>query len=105
MATKTYRSIVAKINKHLTDNSLIYTDHNRWYIGITDDIERRKREHTQKHGDLKCFASYYAYTKDIACSIETYFTKKGTLNALGSRGATDNSRYVYIFKAKPTIID
>ena len=103
--SKTYRSIVAKINKHVNDNSIVYTDHSRWYIGITRDVERRKHEHEKKFGDLKCFKSFYAYNKEIACSIETYFTNKGTLNKIGSRGATDESKFVYIFKARPTALD
>ena len=104
--TKTYRSIVARINAHMRENSIIAVDCSRWYVGISNDPTRRNDEHTRNFGEKICFfKSFYAHTKEIASQIEDYFANKGTINATGSRGAKDDSRWVYVFKAKPTVID
>lgn len=106
MKTKTYKSIVGKINAHIKKNSTIVADNSRWYVGISNDAKRRNAEHTRKFGDKICyFKSFYAYSKEIASQIEDYYAKKGTINAPGSRGATEESKWVYVFKAKPTLID
>lgn len=103
--SKTYRSVVAKINAHIRKNSFIYADNSRWYVGITNDIKRRKAEHLTENPFLSCFASYYAGSMKIAAEIEAHFTQKGTLNASGSRGATKESKWVYVYKDAPTVLD
>ena len=106
MKTKTYKSIVAKINAHIKANSVVAADYSRWYAGISNDPLRRNDEHTRTFGDQICyFKSFNARTKEIASQIEDHFASKGTINAPGSRGANDNSKWVYVFKAKPTMID
>lgn len=97
--TKTYRSIVAKINRHIKENSWANTPLSRWYVGITNDPCRRQSEHQREFGlDILYYAVFYAYSKKIASQVEDYFSKKGTSNAPGSRGATDDSRWVYVYK-------
>ncbi|MDR3046056.1 MAG: hypothetical protein LBU51_00380 [Bacteroidales bacterium] len=98
MKTKTYRSIVAKINNHIRDNSYIQGTHYRWYVGITGDVDRRKVEHLTEEPDMRHFKAYYAYSAKIASEIEDYFAKKGTANKVGSRGANENSKLVYVYK-------
>jgi hypothetical protein len=97
MKSKTYKSIVAKINLHIKENSYLQGNNHRWYVGITNDVKRRKAEHEARE-TIHHFASYYAYTAKIASEIEDYFSRKGTANNVGSRGANENSRWVYVFK-------
>ena len=104
--SKTYKSIVAKINAHMKLHSYLCVDAERWYVGISNSPVRRNGEHTRKFGeDIKFFKSFYAYSMKIASQVEDYFSKKGTINACGSRGATEDSKWVYVFKANPTVLD
>ena len=97
--SKTYRSLVAKINRHIADNSWANTPLKRWYVGISNHPNRRKSEHQRVYGmDIRNYTVFYAYTKRIASQVEDYFSKKGTSNAIGSRGATEESRWVYVYK-------
>ena len=41
---------------------------------------------------------FYAFTKKTASQVEDFFANKGTANATGSRGATEDSRWVYVYK-------
>lgn len=97
--SKTYRSLVARINRYIKENSWTNTPLSRWYVGITNDPSRRKSEHQAKFGlDIRDYAVFYAYSKKIASQVEDYFSKKGTSNAAGSRGANDDSRWVYVYR-------
>ncbi len=103
--TKTERRVVRAINKHIESNSFIEPNYKRWYIGITNKIDRRAKEHEKTYGKLHYFQSYYACSKRISVAIETYISKKGTANAIGSRGAKNTSKWVYVFKSEPTKLD
>lgn len=97
--SKTYRSIVTKINRHIKEHSWANTPLSRWYVGISNNPNRRMSEHQQEYGmDIRNYVVYYAYTKKIASQVEDYFSKKGTSNATGPRGATEDSRWVYVYK-------
>lgn len=97
--TKTYRSIVAKINRHIDSHSLGWPDYRKWYVGITNNPRRRRSEHDAEYGfGIRHYAVFYAYTKKTASQVEDFFSRKGTANAAGSRGATDDSRWVYVYK-------
>jgi hypothetical protein len=72
-----------------------------WYVGITNDIDRRKAEHKINTLELKFWKTFDAETMDYANEIESYFSKKGTINRPSKNGANKFSRYVYVFR-KPT---
>lgn len=98
--SKTYRSLVARINRHIDRHSLLVPDYSKWYVGITNNPRRRYSEHSKEFGfGIQNYAVFYAYTKKTASQVEDFFSKKGTANAPGSRGATDESRWVYVYKA------
>ena len=97
--SKTYRSIVAKINQHIEENSVFISDTAIWYVGITNNPMRREAEHKRAYGfNVRYYAVFYAHTKKIASQVEDYFAKKGTTNFPGSSGAVEDSRWVYVFK-------
>lgn len=61
-----------------------------WTIGITDDPNRRKRE----HGNPARWYHWYAVTETSARRVEGYFLEKG-MN--GAPGGGTHPNYVYIF--------
>ncbi len=100
-----FEIIVKKIEEHFENNSTFYVDEIRWYIGITNDVERRKKEHQKKYPQMKFFRSFNARTMNISSQIEKHITQKGTANKAWKGGANENSKWVYVFKSKPTILD
>lgn len=61
-----------------------------WTIGITDDPNRRRREHSNPAR----WHQWYAVTETSARKVEDYFLGKGMRGAPGG-GISPN--YVYIF--------
>jgi len=75
---------------------------NRWYVGITNNEQRRKIEHQSNYGSLKYWKCIKANNVNEANQVEEYFSLiKGTSNLPFRNGAAKNSSWVYIFK-KPT---
>ena len=61
-----------------------------WTIGITDDPERRKKE----HNNPVPWYHWRADTEAIARRVEKYFLDKGMK---GAGGGGESPNYVYIF--------
>jgi len=61
-----------------------------WTIGVTDDPERRKRE----HGNPSVWYQWDADSEQVARNVEAYFVEKGMKGDTGGVGGAD---YVYIF--------
>ena len=98
--TKTYRSLVARINRHIKENSWANTPMNRWYVGVIDKPLRKKSEYQQELGmDIRNYVILYAYSKRIASQVEDYFLKKGLSKASSLYGNLENCRWVYIYKS------
>ena len=98
--TKTYRSLVAKINLHIKENSWANTPMNRWYVGIIDKPLRKMSEYQQELGmDIRNYVIFYAYSKRIASQVEANFLKKGLSKASGLYVNSENCRWVYIYKS------
>jgi hypothetical protein len=68
--------------------------YNLWYIGITDDPERRKAEHDAAGDNTKHWKCWKADTEAIARNVEKYFIDKGMK---GGTGGGEHPTYVYIF--------
>ena len=65
-----------------------------WTIGITNDLERRKKEHIRDGENVKFWKSWKANTENIARIVETHFIKLGMD---GASGGGVNPDKVYIF--------
>jgi len=65
-----------------------------WYIGITNDPKRRRKEHEEENKNTKAWRDWKADTEAIARSVESYFKKKGMD---GGTGGGENPTFVYIF--------
>lgn len=61
--SKTYRSIVAKINRHISEHSLLNPDYSKWYVGVTNSPKRRRMEHDAEFGfGIQYYNVFYAFT-------------------------------------------
>ena len=80
--------IIQKIEDRV--NSAKRKDYTIWTVGITDDLERRKKE----HGNPKYWEDWEADTEEITRSVEKHFLAKGMK---GDDGGGKTPNYVYIF--------
>ncbi len=76
-------AIKAAIEKSVTDYSV-------WTIGVTDDLDRRKKD----HGNPYVWHHWDADSEQVARNVEAYFLEKGMKGAKGGGGGAN---YVYIF--------
>ena len=65
-----------------------------WTIGITNSLERRKKEHEYNNKNVTHWRGWPADTEDIARTVENHFLKYGMK---GGDGGGTNPTYVYIF--------
>lgn len=98
---KDFQTIIDEINAHLSKSGRrFYSD---FYIGITDDIERRMfTEHNVKK-EKSWWIYRTAINTDIARKIEKYFLEKGMRGDNG--GGNDSSNIVYCYAVSPTTIE
>ena len=68
-----------------------------WTIGITNDPERRKKEHTQDGKDTKYWEMWKADSKNVAETVESHFIDKGMKGGSGGNVDGVQTVYVYIF--------
>ena len=107
LKTKTAKKIIKEIESHIFQNSTFYVVYDNWYCGITNNPISRQNAHKSKNGKTTfLWESYNARSVNIALAIETYFHSKGMLNT-DDKGGYDkeNSKYVYVYKKHPTILD
>ena len=87
----TKNSIISDFEKYVgTDN---YSD---WYVGITNDINRRLYDEHQVDKKQDKWIHSPADSKDIAQEVEEYFLDKGMDGDTG--GGYKNTTHVYAFK-------
>ncbi len=83
---------MSKLIIMLDIETIVGYKYSSWYIGVTDNLERRKDE----HGDPPNWDEWVADSEDDARSIERHFVDKG-MN--GDTGGGKNPDKVYIFKS------
>ena len=89
MATK--EKIIADIKSHLQT-----TNYSGFYIGITNDVERRLFGEHNVSKQKDCWIYRKADSKPIAQDVEEYFLDKGMQGDTG--GGNDDSTYVYCYR-------
>ncbi len=95
MARKKY--IIRQIKRYVNQYSLLWTDHSNWYVGITNQVPRRKASHQRRLGqDLEIFASWKARSAREAADIEKRFLNQGMKGSGG--GWVKDSKFVYVYK-------
>lgn len=105
--SKTAQSILKELNDWLLEKSLFYTDHERWYIGITDNPDRRYKEHLRNsrinNFSVKHFKYWHAKTFKIARAIESHGHSIGMLDTDLLGNANENSVFIYVYKKIPLL--
>ena len=90
---------MAKINRHIANNSWSNTPLKRWCVGTNDNPNRRESEYYGVYGThIRNYAVFYAYSKKIASQVENYFASKGITRVVDLRSASGNARWVYVYK-------
>ena len=89
MSKKSY--IKSAIKKFVNENSFLVTIYSNWYVGITNNPDRRDSE----HGKRSVWKYWKADSVNDARSIEKYFLDKGML---GGTGGGTKPIYIYIYK-------
>ena len=89
-----YTQMIMAIENHINnaDGGDSYSD---WYVGITDNPERRFQEHGVtgiNHG-----VGFPAVNNSIAREVENYFLKSRGCQGAGG-GGDEDSVYVYAYK-------
>jgi len=96
MASKS--EIIREIENVMVDGS-----EGDWYIGITDNTERRKGEHEKDGNDIGHWKDWNPESEEDARDIEKFFLNKGCSNCSksnslkGGTGGGGNANYVYIY--------
>jgi len=92
-------AIKAQFTKHIKESMGSEKPRlNNWYVGITNDTNRRKAQHKSEKGVIKYWKSIDAGSLKEANEVERYFSEKGTSNLPTINGAKASSKFAYIFK-------
>ena len=97
MARKSY--IRGAIRTFVEKNSVLFVQWPNWYVGITNNINKRLGQHQSKLGrQLQVFNYWEAEHVDHAVDLEKEFLEMGMKGAGG--GWAQNSFYIYVYKLK-----
>ena len=95
------QDIADAINKKVKDTNIknkpnlpLSEKYRYWTIGITNDLDRRKKEHISDGKNISHWRGWPADTEEIARVVEKYFLDRG-MN--GGEGGGINPDRVYIF--------
>lgn len=95
----TFYEIRANLSKYFFQGR---DDYNKWYVGITNDIDSRVHGDHNVPREVDSFYSAQADSNEIARQIESYFIERGMGGGTG--GGDSNSKYVYAYhKTSSTI--
>ncbi len=105
-SSRKVRKVRREIFRWVRKNSFMYTNHTRWYVGITNNGPRRKREHEAKN-KRKCkhWKVWDLESVKHSLALETELHDLGMLDKDSKGGYNNKSTYIYVYKKKPTIID
>lgn len=98
---KSKKEIINDIDNHMQMSGKRY--YSDFYIGITNDIERRLFTEHNVNKETMWWIYRTANSKAVAQEIEGYYLKKGMKGDTG--GGTDDSRIVYCYAVGPTTYD
>ena len=91
-----YNTLINSLYSFMNENGRYYSE---FYVGITNDIERRLfNEHNVDNG----YIYDEAYSDDVARKVEQYFLDKGCKGDTG--GGSEDSTYVYSYKITRTTV-
>lgn len=86
--------IVGKIGIKGKTNPTLTEKYPYWYIGVTDDAERRRQEHANEGQDMTHWHTWPADSVTVARRVERYFQDLGMDGDVGG-GTNPNLVYIY----------
>lgn len=89
----TENEIKTEIKEHINKES---SNYNKWYVGITNNVERRLFREHQVSKENGWWIYRTATSSDIARSIEKYFLDLGLDG--GGGGGDESAKMVYAYK-------
>ncbi len=96
-----YNNIIERIDEHLKNSGRRY--YSDFYIGITNDPERRLFDEHNVKKDYMWWIYSKADNIEIARKVEKHYLDKGMRG--GDGGGDDTSVYVYCYTVSPTTIE
>jgi hypothetical protein len=88
---------ISQVQRFVRGNSFLYVEWDNWYVGVTNDLDRRLAAHRRRHGKHFRVLSHWELREAAqAAAVEKHFLDKGMQGAGG--GWTHNSVHVYVFK-------
>lgn len=106
LGTATAKEIIKDIKRWRMKNSILEIDYSRWYCGITNNPYTRKNQHKSKNGsDPYAWLELDARSRRIAEAVETYFHDRGMKDSDSKGGSAENSKFIYVYKKRPTWFD
>ena len=101
MAEHSFDEIVSFFNAHIAKSGKrFYSD---FYVGITNDIERRLFQEHNVNRETMWWAYSTAASKDIAEQVEKHFLGLGMKGDTG--GGTPETKIVYCYAISPTTVE
>ncbi len=98
---KSKEEIIKAIDNHLQKSGKRY--YSDFYIGITNDVERRLFQEHNVNKDTMWWIYSTAYSKAVAQEIEEHYLKLGMKGSTG--GGSDDTKIVYCYAIGPTTYD
>lgn len=102
-----YQEVRSAILKWVRENSTFTSDYARWYVGVTKNPSQRQAAHNSKmpNGTLY-WKHFYVASSKIASDLETELhINYGFLETDKKGNIQNDSKYIYVFKKHPTIVD
>lgn len=91
MSLQEVHEITIKITEFIEEHGGDYQD---WYVGITNNPERRLDEHNVDMDDAESYIVLETSSAQIARRVEWYFATTTAVQG-GTGGGESDSRYVY----------
>lgn len=99
--TKDFETIVTEMQEHLARSGKKY--YSDFYIGITNDVERRMFQEHNVPKDKNWWIYRTAQSAEEARKVEAHFLKLGMRGDKGGGDSTSN--IVYCYAVSPTTIE
>lgn len=88
---------IKNMQRFVRNHSLLYVEWDNWYVGVTNDLDKRLAAHRRRYGkDFKVQAHFELSDARQAAAVEKHFLGKGMQGSGG--GWARDSVYVYVFK-------
>ena len=93
------RRVRRALRRFLRKHSLLRVRYRNWYVGVTNDFDRRMQAHTRQRGrTIQVHKAWKLRRAEDAAAVEKNFLDRGMRGAGGGWAA--DSRWVYVYKVR-----